>query len=67
MAKKNIQVGQLWETRCGDVVMIKDRDTTSYPWNLSPQSCVTEDGKEFDDGSKGNLDLIRLVKKEAFQ
>lgn len=60
---KNIQVGQLWRTRGGEVVLIKSKDDTSYPFNLSPRSCVTADGREYDDGSKGALDLVRLVRK----
>lgn len=60
---KNIQVGQVWRTRNGEIVYIKSQDDTSYPFNLSPQSCVTADGKEFDDGRKGGLDLIRLLRK----
>ena len=62
---KNIQVGQVWMTRNGERVYIKSRDTTSYPFNLSPQSCVTADGREFDDGRKGGLDLVRLVRRAA--
>lgn len=66
---KNIQVGQLWRTRCGEIVLIKSQDTTSYPFNLSPASCVTADGREYDDGRKGGLDLIRIVRQtsEALQ
>lgn len=66
---KNIQVGQLWRTRSGEVVLIKSKDDTSFPFNLAPASCVTADGKEFDDGRKGGLDLIRLVRSasEALQ
>lgn len=60
---KNIQVGQVWRTRNGEIVYIKSQDDTSYPFNPSPQSCVTADGKEFDDGRKGGLDLIRLLRK----
>lgn len=59
---KNIQVGQLWRTRNGEIVLIKSQDTTSYPFNLAPASCVTADGKEFDDGRRGGLDLVRIVR-----
>ena len=59
---KNIQVGQVWRTRGGDIVLIKSKDDTSYPFNLSPVSCVTKDGREFDDGRTGNLDLMKLIK-----
>lgn len=62
---KNIQVGQVWRTRNGEIVYIRSKDETSYPFNLSPRSCVTADGKEFDDGSKGGLDLVRLVRNAA--
>lgn len=66
---KNIQVGQTWRTRSGDVVFVSSKDDTSFPFNLSPRSCVTADGKEFDDGRKGGLDLVRLVRNgtEALQ
>lgn len=58
---KTIEVGQWWRTRNGDVVFIKSKDDTTYPFNLFPRSCVTADGKEFDDGANGGLDLIRKV------
>lgn len=59
---RNIEVGQVWKTRNGEVVFIHSKDDTSYPFNLSPYSCVTQDGKEFDDGRKGGLDLMRRLR-----
>lgn len=58
---KHIEVGQFWRTRSGEVVRIVSRDATSYPFNLAPRSCVTADGREFDDGRRGGLDLMRQV------
>ena len=36
---KNIQVGQVWRTRCGDIVLVKSQDDTSYPFNRSYMYC----------------------------
>ena len=62
---KKIAIGQVWETRGGELAMVHSRDETSYPWNLKPRSCVTDKGREYDDGTAGDLDLIRLVKTQA--
>ena len=66
MKKKTIAVGQVWKTRSGDTVFISSKDDTSYPFNFSPRSCVTEQGREFDDGRPGDLDLMRLVTPSIF-
>ena len=59
---KNIQVGQIWKTRGGELVRVVSVDDTDFPYNLAPRSCVTADGREFDDGEPGELDLVSLVR-----
>lgn len=60
----NIQVGQQWRTRGGEVVTIAGRDEntdTPYVWDLSNGESVNENGHEVGDSRLSSNDLIELV------
>lgn len=59
----NIQVGQQWRTRGGDVVTIKAYDPTAryFVWDLTDGRSVDADGYESGADQPSPTDLVSLV------
>lgn len=63
-----LAVGQKWKTRCGqevEIVGYDDETATSYIWDLSDRSYVTDEGRQWDNEDETDSgDLITLIQDE---
>jgi hypothetical protein len=62
----DLKVGQRWRTRGGDIVAIIQNDGHDvYPWDVQYEDgapgCVTDAGRDWDDGNESQEDLVELI------
>lgn len=58
-----IKVGQKWKTRGGEIVEVLGNDGHSiWPWDLSNDASVTDEGFEQDNDEPTMYDIVELVK-----